>query len=332
MDPVYVHPVLVGALAIVCACGTDSGATSDGTFEGTSGGTSDATVDQTADVTAHETTGASAASTSASGSASTSASSASSDSTAPATGGETSGDASSSASTDASDSQTSDASASVGTSETATTADGTTGQLDPDEELLLSLPGPFFTASPEEPSRWYNDLGTPGAAYRRLELEFDVELAAFRDDIPPNNEERWDHVLFGLYRQGQPQSYLEYLIGASARIETNAADRAFNYGRVALEMGAASYKSWKKNYAWQEYTEVHVRQWIDADASEQTLELYKGDALDLTVTGPVDYFTPELTADQLKLELGTEDADWGLHVSPHGWTFKDLTLRGWLAP
>ena len=54
MDPVYVHPVLVGALAIVCACGTDSGATSDGTFEGTSGGTSDATVDQTADVTAHD--------------------------------------------------------------------------------------------------------------------------------------------------------------------------------------------------------------------------------------------------------------------------------------
>ncbi len=217
------------------------------------------------------------------------------------------------------------------TTEDGSTSSATTGAIEPEYELLLDLPGAFFTASAEEPFRIYKPLGEPGAAFRRLEVEYDIELGPFRADIPPNNEERWDHVMHGLFRANQPNSYMRYLLGASARIETDAADRAFNYGRVAIEMGAASYKSWKKPYGWQESSEIHVLQWIDADAHEQTLELYKGDTLDFTVTGPVEYFTPDLTTDQLELELGTEDADWGLHVSPHGWTFKNLQLRGWLA-
>ena len=118
-------------------------------------------------------------------------------------------------------------------------------------------------------------------------------------------------------------------MGASARIETAAADRVFNYGRVDIAMGASSYISWKPNYPWAEDTDVHLHQSIDADTDEQILQVFEGGTMTSNSVGPVGYYDPSLTTDGLYLELGTEDADWGLHVSPHGWTFSNLLVCAW---
>lgn len=111
----------------------------------------------------------------------------------------------------------------------------------------------------------------------------------------------------------------------------NEADRAFNYGRVEIASGAMSYVSWKSPYAWAVDSEVHLRQWIDADTDEQTLEIHEGGVLQWSMTGDVPYYDPALTTDGLYLHLGTQDADWGLHYSPHGWTFSNLLVCAWEA-
>ncbi|MCA9695460.1 MAG: hypothetical protein KC636_38130, partial [Myxococcales bacterium] len=191
---------------------------------------------------------------------------------------------------------------------------------------LIHAPGVVFTASPDAPLMI---LKTPAPPLRRIEVDVDVHIAEFRKDIPPNNEERWDHVFYGLNRDNQPSGFQRYLLGASARIETNAADRAFNYGRVDIAMGAESYISWKKSYPWAEQTDVHLHQVIDADSDEQLLQIFEGGEMTANIAGPVPFFDPTLTEDGLFLELGTEDADWGLHVSPHGWTFSNVRLCGW---
>ena len=195
--------------------------------------------------------------------------------------------------------------------------------------MIYAGPGAVFTPSPEQPVLEIHDLGEPGAAYRRIELRFRVVLADFRADLPPDDLERWDHVMVQLYRDHQPQSCQRYLFGSSARHETAKADRAFNYGRVEIAMGASSYKAWKPNFPWQEGETYDVVQTIDADTDEQILELWQGGEQVLTSVGDVAYYDPALTTDQLYLELGTHDADWGLHVSPWGWTFSDVELRAW---
>lgn len=193
-------------------------------------------------------------------------------------------------------------------------------------DVLLDMPGVVFTPSAAEPVRVINGVGAPGAAYSFVRVELDVDIATFRTDLPPDGIPRWDHILLGVSRDNQPQSYQRYLFGASARVEDANASRAFNYSRVEIAEGSASYTAFRTNYPWQENTSIHLDQWIDATTSEQTLEVSVDGVVELTSTGPVEYFVPALTTDGLFLELGTEDADWGLHVSPWDWTFSNLRV------
>ena len=182
-------------------------------------------------------------------------------------------------------------------------------------EVLLDVPGEVFVPSPQEPRRIFN-AGTLGAAYIFVRVEVDVDIATFRTDLPPDGVARWDHILTEISRANQPMHHQRYLFGASARVEEANASRAFNYARVEIAPGPESYIAFRTNYPWQEHTSIHLDQWIDGTTHEQTLELYRDGALDLTSTGPVEYYDPALTTDTLEIQLGVEDADWGLHVSP----------------
>lgn len=86
-----------------------------------------------------------------------------------------------------------------------------------------------------------------------------------------------------------------------------------------------------QGFPWTEDSDVHLRQWIDADLSQQTLEIWADGELAWTITGDVAYYDPALTTDGLFMHLGTIDADWGLHVSPYGWTFSNLRVCAWAA-
>lgn len=215
-----------------------------------------------------------------------------------------------------------------GGDEGSTSAESSTGRA-VDYDVLLDMPGEVFTPSPGQPELQINEVGSPGTSYRRLEVGLDVHVGQFRVDVPPDGIERWDHILFALYRSGQPSGWQRYLSGASARVEAMGPERLFNYARVEIGMGAPSYVSFKDNYPWAENTDIHLEQWIDAELDEQGLELSVDGAVMLSIPGPVPYFEPELTTEGLYLLLGGEDADWGLHVSPYGWTVSNVQIRGW---
>lgn len=188
--------------------------------------------------------------------------------------------------------------------------------------------GCFFTASASEPARVLR-VGEVGTAYQRLEVEFDVVVGSYRPHVTdPSN--RTEHILLGLFRANQPQSWQRYLGGVAAVDFETRAPHFRMFGRDEIAMGFMSYASDSGVYRWREGARYTVNCVFDATAPAQTCSLATEGAIVAERALPVPYLdgTTHLST-AFDVHLGTDNEN-EIEVSPYGWQFCDLMVRGTL--
>lgn len=196
---------------------------------------------------------------------------------------------------------------------------------------LAERGGCFFTiATAGEKLRV--DFGAIGTAYDAVEIEVDLVVGAWREDL--FDRDPLNHVAIGVFRDA-PISRERYLGGLGVQISPPAAGlrpTTLFFGRVDLEPrppgeGYTSYTTFRARAPWQNGARYHVAMTFDAAAHRQVLDVTRDGAAFSHVEGDIAYFGRELTDDGWSLELGSDETD-GRDVSPVGWQFCDLVVRG----
>ena len=196
----------------------------------------------------------------------------------------------------------------------------------PGTVVLLEESGCFFTPTTSELFRRWR-VGANGTAYASVRVRFDVVAGPFQPHIvDPSN--RTEHILFGLSRANQAQSYQRYLMGASAVDFRDRSDQFRMYGREAIAMGYMSFTADSGSYRWTQGTRYTVDCTLDAAVPIQRCQLRIGATVEANRQLPVTFLdgaTHLSTA--FDLELGTDQPIDHDHLqSPRGWEFCDLRV------
>jgi hypothetical protein len=211
-------------------------------------------------------------------------------------------------------------------------AQGGAGGLDYGATVtLLEQPGAFFTPS-EGTTVLSLDFGANGTVYTAVRVEFDVLVGSWQPEIPDEgNPDRTEHILFGLFRDHQPNSYQRYLMGSAAVTFATKAPHFRMFGRTTIGQGYTTYRQWSDTYLWQSGATYHLDCLLDGITHLERCELSLDDSLENALEGAVDYLDPAAhLSSGFFIQIG-KPAPGDIETSPLGWTFSNLLVTATLA-
>ncbi|MCA9693172.1 MAG: hypothetical protein KC636_26485 [Myxococcales bacterium] len=209
------------------------------------------------------------------------------------------------------------------------TSDSDSGATDTGEQLTLlaDAPGPF-TITLEEPVHHVPVLPT-GTQLRFIALEFDMSLAAWRDDLV----NPWEYFLIhlfttadGLPKMGANQKGL-WIMGMTIR-QPQAGSKI-----TALDVYSAEPPSVNKKAAPWAPGDYHVRLTLDAEAALATVDI-EADGQPFSsfsapaLVEPTPFTLQEALADGLRVQLGLHVDEDEYHKWPLGVTFANVRVEG----
>jgi len=168
----------------------------------------------------------------------------------------------------------------------------------------LSYSGIFLDAKPNDSTRAFTLPLRSGVNYRKITVDFDLYLNQWQTPL--------FHAVTSLRRNDRTLYYGLILRG----------DRA----KTLIDLGHEQMA--KGDGPWKERTQYHLRIEADAGSRTVTLQVFQGNAVVHTVTGPLVSTDLSVTAGKaISVDFGIGRVADGAYFPPIGWKYSNLSVK-----
>ncbi len=185
---------------------------------------------------------------------------------------------------------------------------GTGGSGTPAGAQTFSVPGLFLAAKAGASQMSYNLPLTPGVAYQRITIDFDMFLNLWQTNL--------FHGIVAIRRGSAARSLRVLYVGVQLR-----GDNA----KTTLDLGFDE-QFVKTVGPWKQKNTYHVRLDYDVVNRTVTLQAFQGGALIYTIQGPAYNLDLSDNGNKVHVDFGQSGIADGAYFPPIGWNFSNLQV------